>query len=184
MSLKKYVNNAWQDTNTLKKYKDGAWQDCDIAKKYNNNAWQEVWSRTMMVKLDHVGMYDGATYTLSLRDNGYGIDYNINGVDTVTNTPHAIVFCITNLSGFYNTTVSFTYSMVVKSMYGGMYLMESDITTKLYAGNVSASHTITNTYSLNGQTKLYFLIDTYENTTNVGYLTNVYVNGVLLKFSI
>ena len=184
MSLKKYSNSAWQDITTLKKYKNSAWEECSIAKKYNNSAWQEVWSRDMVVKLDRVVMHNGANYTISLRDNGYGINYTITGAETEDNTPHAIVLGISNYAGFYNTTVKFTYSMNVSSMLGGMYVMKSDLTTKLYQDNVSTTTTVTNTYALNGETKFYFLIDTYENTSNIGYLTNVYVNGVQLKFSI
>lgn len=184
MALKKYVNNAWQDITMLKKYKDNAWQECDVAKKYKDGAWQEVWARGMMVRFNHAGMYNGATYTIGLRDNGYGIDYNIKGVETENNTPHAIVLSISNPSGFYTTSITFTYSMSVSSMLGGMYIMESDLTTRLYQNNNSISTTITRTFSLNGQTVIYFVIDTYESTTNIGYLTNVIVNGEKLKFSI
>ena len=184
MALKKYSNSAWQDISSLKKYKDNAWQDCIVAKKYKDGAWQDIWSRDMIVKLDHVGMYGGATYDIALRDNGYGINYYINGVATAEGIPHAIVLAINNLNGFYETTVRFTFNMEVSPANGGLYLMRSDVTTKLFESTYTSTNTISQTYSLNGEKNMYFVIDTHQQTQHIGYLTNVYVNGNLLRFSI
>lgn len=184
MPVKKYTNNAWQDITTLKKYRNNAWEECSTAKKYNNNAWQDVWSRGMSIRFDRSTMSNGASYTLSLRDNGYGIDYSINGAITEHKTPHAIVFAIYNPQGFYTTKISFSYSMSTSSMLGGMYLMKSDLSTRLYQYNDSTTVVVTDTFTLSGDKLIYFLIDAYESATNSGHLTNVYINDQKLKFFI
>ena len=48
MSLKKYVDEAWSDVDSVKRYNTDtqAWQDCNSVKKYNteSQAWEDVWT--------------------------------------------------------------------------------------------------------------------------------------------
>lgn len=49
MSLKKHVNNVWQDIDKLQKYSNGTWANCEFARKNQNGAWEDVWTDAIWI---------------------------------------------------------------------------------------------------------------------------------------
>lgn len=87
MSIKKYVNEAWEDCESMKRYESGAWQDCDSVKKYQDGAWVEIWTAVQFMKqLANTTTADSIGYvtTSSRKNQGWSIFASTNQSGYVT----------------------------------------------------------------------------------------------------
>lgn len=53
MSIKRYVNGAWQDVSSIKRYSSGAWREITEGKVYKNGAWETIWPEGVTIEVLH-----------------------------------------------------------------------------------------------------------------------------------
>ena len=85
MSLKRYVNSAWQDVSTLKKYANGAWTDCEFARKYEKSAWTDVWSGKTLEASCGIGT-SGTNGTLTVDGDSFTYECLLTSGTSITMT--------------------------------------------------------------------------------------------------
>lgn len=180
MAVSIYKNGAWIEP-TMKRYEDGEWVDCQFVKKYKDGAWVEIWS-SKKLSLFATNLGYGAVYTLSSSTDKKTLTYSLTGTGATNNS---VVLAVYNLNGFGNN-VNIRYTLKQTVGLGGTYWMGEDYVTILInnSGNITSSTTYNNTVSVNNPKVLYLLIDVVPNYTINGVISDVYINGELILFSI
>ena len=184
MGINIYKNGYWVEPTFIRKYSNGAWIDCEFVKQYKNGYWVEVWSGKSTLRFYATILNDGATYTLTTTADNKTLNFSLNGAGDTSNT---VILSVSNANGFgTNPTIKYTVKQTLTDMYAGTYWLDSDMKTKLISKytSIASATTYTQTVTTNNATTLYFIIDAWKSYNISGEISNVFINGEPILFSI
>lgn len=190
MSIKKCVNNAWTEISLLNKYLNNAWQEISSAKKYLNNAWEEIYPVTPKLKFNGYVLESTAIQTsYSISSDRKSVSYSISGASS----KHGyILFNLTKPGGFKTgDTINVKYTLnqnLSNPMYASTIMSLPTSYQPLsgqnnafyyyydYNGTLSGSYTFTANYDY-----IQLIFEAFTGS-NVGTLSNFYLNDELVLF--
>ena len=190
MSLKKYLNNAWQEITELKKNLNNAWQDCEFGRIFKDNTWVDVWTKGLKATKTVVDTNSGQNHTHSISDDRKSLTFKVTGTGVAQVSQ--LVFGISKSNGFgtrikikytLKQTVSITQGASLGFMNGSFGRLSSSSGVFWQRSSISNEKTYEGTVTLSSnQTTLYLNIDANYNYSIEGTIKNIYINDELVTF--